>query len=57
MIKPLQQDDAFLAEVAAVRAKAPERLNLWWLGQSGFLVAYAGDLMVFDPYLSDALTP
>jgi L-ascorbate metabolism protein UlaG (beta-lactamase superfamily) len=56
MIKPLQQDDALLAEVAAVRAQAPERLNLWWLGQSGFLVAYAGELMVFDPYLSDALT-
>ena len=56
MIKPLQQDDALLAEVAAVRAQAPERLNLWWLGQSGFLIRWQGRGLLFDPYLSDSLT-
>jgi L-ascorbate metabolism protein UlaG (beta-lactamase superfamily) len=56
MIKPLQQDDALLAEVAAVRAQRRSGSTSGGSGQSGFLVAYAGELMVFDPYLSDALT-
>jgi L-ascorbate metabolism protein UlaG (beta-lactamase superfamily) len=29
---------------------------LWWLGQSGFLISYAGSWLCFDPYLSDSLT-
>ncbi|MFO1451330.1 MAG: MBL fold metallo-hydrolase [Opitutaceae bacterium] len=56
MIQPVLRDDAFLADVAAVRAEAPRRLSVWWLGQSGFLVAFAGEFLLFDPYLSDALT-
>lgn len=30
--------------------------RLWWLGQSGFLVAWRGRHLVMDPYLSDSLT-
>lgn len=57
MIKPVLQDDAFLADVAAVRADPlPDRLFVWWLCQSGFLVCHAGDCLLFDPYLSDSLT-
>lgn len=57
MIVPLLQDDAFLRDVAAVRAnRAEERLAVWWLGQSGFLVCYRGECLLFDPYLSDSLT-
>jgi L-ascorbate metabolism protein UlaG (beta-lactamase superfamily) len=57
MIQPALQDDAFLADVAAARAeRAPGRLHLWWLGQSGFLVCHAGECLLFDPYLSDSLT-
>jgi L-ascorbate metabolism protein UlaG (beta-lactamase superfamily) len=57
MIAPALQDDAFLADVAAARAApSADRLDLWWLGQSGFLVCHAGACMAFDPYLSDALT-
>lgn len=57
MIQPAFHDDAFLADVAAVRGAAPsDRLTLWWLGQSGFLVAYRGACLLFDPYLSDSLT-
>jgi L-ascorbate metabolism protein UlaG (beta-lactamase superfamily) len=57
MIRPHLQDDAFLADVAAGRADpTPDRLHVWWLGQSGFLVSHAGRCLVFDPYLSDSLT-
>lgn len=55
MIKPVLQDDAFLEDVA--RAKNdPDRLHLWWLGQSGFLVQHRGSHLLLDPYLSDSLT-
>jgi L-ascorbate metabolism protein UlaG (beta-lactamase superfamily) len=30
--------------------------GVWWLGQSGFLVAQNGRALIFDPYLSDSLT-
>ena len=55
MIKPVLQDDAFLEDV--FRAKSdPDRLHLWWLGQSGFLVQWQGYHLLIDPYLSDSLT-
>lgn len=53
MIKPALQDDTFLADVHAAR---PDRLHLWWLGQSGFLVAWQEHYLLIDPYLSDSLT-
>jgi L-ascorbate metabolism protein UlaG (beta-lactamase superfamily) len=52
MIRPLRAGDAFLADVQA--ATGP--LDLWWLGQSGFLVAHDGRHLLLDPYLSDSLT-
>jgi L-ascorbate metabolism protein UlaG (beta-lactamase superfamily) len=55
MIKPLLQDDEFLADVEAARSQS-ERLHLWWLGQSGFLVQWQGRHLLLDPYLSDSLT-
>ncbi len=56
MIKPLLQDDAFLADVIAARKKRDGLLRLWWLGQSGFLVQWQGRHLLLDPYLSDSLT-
>src|SRR5574342_446040 len=53
MIKPVLQDDAFLADV---RSAPADRLNLWWLGQSGYLVQWQGHHLLIDPYLSDTLT-
>lgn len=52
MIRPLLAGEAFLADVRA--AAGP--LDLWWLGQSGFLVAHEGRHLLLDPYLSDSLT-
>jgi L-ascorbate metabolism protein UlaG (beta-lactamase superfamily) len=57
MIRPALQDDAFLADVARVRAATVSpALTVWWLGQSGFLIGYRGEFLLFDPYLSDSLT-
>lgn len=53
MIAPIQAGEALLADV---RGADPERLHLWWLGQSGFLVAWRGRHLLLDPYLSDSLT-
>jgi L-ascorbate metabolism protein UlaG (beta-lactamase superfamily) len=54
-MKPaFQKNEDFLADVRRVldsRGRA-----LWWLGQSGFLVAQNGRALVLDPYLSDSLT-
>lgn len=55
MIKPVLQNDAFLADVRAARADT-SRFHLWWLGQSGFLVQWQSRHLLFDPYLSDSLT-
>lgn len=55
MKTPKLKDEAFLE---AVR-EAPRHRNgfqLWWLGQSGFLVKYMGRHALIDPYLSDSLT-
>lgn len=53
-MKPaFQKDEALLADIANAD---PERLNVWWLGQSGFLVTFGGQRVLFDPYLSDSLT-
>lgn len=52
MIKPVLQDDAFLADV---RSAPSDHLNLWWLGQSGYLVQWQGYHLLIDPYLSDSL--
>ncbi|MDQ2730029.1 MAG: MBL fold metallo-hydrolase [Armatimonadota bacterium] len=55
MKRPLLQDDALLADLSSARL-SPDRLHLWWLGQSGFLVAWQGRTLLLDPYLSDSLT-
>ncbi len=56
MIKPVLQDDAFLADVSATAGELSNTIRLWWLGQSGFLLQYRGRHLLFDPYLSDSLT-
>ena len=55
MIKPVLQDDAFIADAYGADT-GPWTLRIWWLGQSGFLVRAPGGYLLFDPYLSDSLT-
>ena len=54
MKSALQKDEVFLADVRNALAAGSSRL--WWLGQSGFLLARNGRAIVLDPYLSDSLT-
>ena len=54
MIQPVQTDDALLADIHAARGE-PERMHVWWLGQSGYLVKWQGQHLLIDPYLSDSL--
>lgn len=55
MIRPVLQDDAFLADVRH-GDRDDARFCLWWLGQSGFLLQWRERRLLFDPYLSDSLT-
>lgn len=49
------KDDAFLEDVRRAQLQR-DQLHLWWLGQSGFLLQWAGSHLLLDPYLSDSLT-
>lgn len=53
MLQPVLQDDTFMADV---RSAPADKLNLWWLGQSGYLVQWQRHHLLIDPYLSDSLT-
>jgi L-ascorbate metabolism protein UlaG (beta-lactamase superfamily) len=55
LIQPQLSDDGLLADIQACE-KASDQFFLWWLGQSGFLLQWAGHRVAFDPYLSDSLT-
>jgi L-ascorbate metabolism protein UlaG (beta-lactamase superfamily) len=55
VIQPVQKNQVFLDDVAARRSDH-SHIHLWWLGQSGFLLQWQGHHLLFDPYLSDALT-
>lgn len=33
-----------------------DAFDIWWLGQSGFLIHWNGHCLLMDPYLSDSLT-
>ena len=55
-LKPaILKDEQFLAEVAQY-TNDEGSFHLWWLGQSGYLLAWKGHKVLIDPYLSDSLT-
>jgi L-ascorbate metabolism protein UlaG (beta-lactamase superfamily) len=55
MIKPVLQDDAFIEDISRAKSE-PDKLHLWWLGQSGYLIQWQNHHLLIDPYLSDSLT-
>ena len=55
MKKPIHQNEEFLADVKDAPADR-RHFNLWWLGQSGFLIQSNKRHALIDPYLSDSLT-
>ena len=54
MIAAVQKDEALLADIRS-RRSAPG-VDLWWLGQSGYLLRMGERHWLIDPYLSDSLT-
>src|SRR6478736_2077355 len=55
LIPAFQKADALLPDIAAAD-RSPACFHVWWLGQSGFLLAWNGHHLLLDPYLSDSLT-
>ncbi|MBA4849883.1 MBL fold metallo-hydrolase [Emticicia sp. BO119] len=55
MIQAFQKDQQLLNDIRS-SIHQTEGFRVWWLGQSGFLIQYNGKHLLFDPYLSDALT-
>jgi L-ascorbate metabolism protein UlaG (beta-lactamase superfamily) len=55
LIKAYQKDAALLASIRHA-SNDPALFTCWWLGQSGFLIKWAGKHLLLDPYLSDSLT-
>jgi L-ascorbate metabolism protein UlaG (beta-lactamase superfamily) len=54
MIEPIAKDQTLLQQIQ--NTNTTNRLAVWWLGQSGFLIKQDGRYLLFDPYLSDSLT-
>lgn len=57
LIQAHAKDENLQREIRdAKRAGSVGAFDIWWLGQSGFLVQWNGSCLLFDPYLSDSLT-
>lgn len=57
LIPAYRSGDTLLDEIRACRISGKEdAFDIWWLGQSGFLIQWNGHLLLLDPYLSDSLT-
>ncbi|MBX2899260.1 MAG: MBL fold metallo-hydrolase [Cyclobacteriaceae bacterium] len=57
MIKPHNHGPALAAQIRnAKHAGSVDSFDIWWLGQSGFLIQWNKKCLLFDPYLSDSLT-
>ena len=55
LIKATKKDHELVQEMDNL-ASDENRFQLWWLGQSGFLLQWKGKRVLIDPYLSDSLT-
>jgi L-ascorbate metabolism protein UlaG (beta-lactamase superfamily) len=54
LIPASQKNETLIQDIKT--RKNTEGVHIWWLGQSGFLISWAGKHLLFDPYLSDSLT-
>lgn len=55
MIPAIKKNEALVAEINSIISDK-RHFQLWWLGQSGFLLQWQGKRVLIDPYLSDSLT-
>jgi L-ascorbate metabolism protein UlaG (beta-lactamase superfamily) len=57
LIPAMLSGDALLRQIEECRQQASDdAFDIWWLGQSGFLIQWNGYCLLLDPYLSDSLT-
>ena len=57
LIKPINQGENLAREIRLAKQNgSPNSFDIWWLGQSGFLIQWNKKCLLFDPYLSDSLT-
>jgi L-ascorbate metabolism protein UlaG (beta-lactamase superfamily) len=56
LISAVRRDESFVADLDHCSSNDPDDFQLWWLGQSGYLIQYCGERLLIDPYLSDSLT-
>lgn len=57
LIRALRKGTSLQEEVHESKEKGnADSFDIWWLGQSGFLLQWDGRCLLFDPYLSDSLT-
>jgi L-ascorbate metabolism protein UlaG (beta-lactamase superfamily) len=55
LIPAIKKDQALVDEMDSLLDE-PYHFNIWWLGQSGYLLQWNGQRALIDPYLSDSLT-
>lgn len=55
LIKAERKNEELLESIDSFRGEQ-EGFQLWWLGQSGYLLQWKGKRVLIDPYLSDSLT-
>lgn len=55
MIKAFKKDEDLLKDILYTESDS-DKVHIWWLGQSGYLIQYKGKRILVDPYLSDSLT-
>lgn len=56
LIEPVKKGEELLAEMDGLFQQPGGHFQLWWLGQSGFLIQWKQQRILLDPYLSDSLT-
>ncbi|WP_305952141.1 MBL fold metallo-hydrolase [Emticicia oligotrophica] len=54
LIQPKQKDNDLLNDIKSF--DDTNGFKVWWLAQSGFLIKWQGETILFDPYLSDSLS-
>ncbi len=54
LIPAVLKDDDLIESIRTT--DTADGFSIWWLGQSGFLLKWNGEFLLFDPYLSDSLT-
>ncbi|MBL7872896.1 MAG: MBL fold metallo-hydrolase [Cyclobacteriaceae bacterium] len=57
LIKPLHQGESLANQIRLSKQEGNvDSMDIWWLGQSGFLIQWNKKCLLFDPYLSDSLS-